>query len=146
MGGKISQPAKLWDLARARLLRETLRGGASPSLMSGEISEQAAPMVGTMAWTERDREVQKAYLEQLIEYAPEAVSILDTNFVVVRINEEFTRTFGFTPSESIGKRIDTLLVPPDRTAETLTEIPALLVAGWREDQPPAVAADDGLRE
>ena len=118
MGGKISQPAKLWDLARARLLRETLRGGASPSLMSGEISEQAAPAVGTVAWTERDRDVQKAYLEQLIEYAPEAVSILDTNFVVVRINEEFTRTFGFTPSESIGKRIDTLLVPPDRTAET----------------------------
>ena len=94
MGGKISQPAKLWDLARARLLRDTLRGGASPSLISGELSEQVAPAAGTVAWTERDREVQKAYLEQLIEYAPEAVSILDTNFVVVRINEEFTRTFG----------------------------------------------------
>jgi PAS domain S-box-containing protein len=118
MGGKITQPAKLWDLARARLLRETLRRGATPTLASPEISDQPAAVANRTSWTESDREVQKTYLEQLLEYAPEAVSILDTNFVVVRINEEFTRTFGFTPGESIGKRIDTLLVPPDRTAET----------------------------
>ena len=28
MGGRIIQPGKLWELARARLLRETLRNGA----------------------------------------------------------------------------------------------------------------------
>ena len=102
MGGRIIQPGKLWELARARLLRETLRNGATPSLVSAEISAPPASDSEAPGWSESDREVQKAYLEQLVEYAPEAVSILDTNFVVVRINEEFTRTFGFTPGNRLG--------------------------------------------
>ncbi len=61
---------------------------------------------------------EKAYFEQIIQNAPEAISIIDEEFRVLRINGEFTRLFGFTSSEAAGKRIDLLIVPPDRYAET----------------------------
>jgi two-component system cell cycle sensor histidine kinase/response regulator CckA len=62
--------------------------------------------------------VEKAYLEQIIENAPEAISIVDHELRILRINGEFTRVFGFTADEASGKRLDLLIVPPDRYAET----------------------------
>src|SRR6266478_5819520 len=43
--------------------------------------------------------VEKAYLEQIIENAPEAISIVDQELRILRINGEFTRVFGFTPTK-----------------------------------------------
>src|SRR5262249_25634365 len=62
--------------------------------------------------------VQRAYLEQLVECTPEAISILDTQHRITRVNNEFTRIFGFQPPEALGRRIDSLIVPPDRSSET----------------------------
>src|SRR3984893_9394414 len=62
--------------------------------------------------------VEKAYLEQIIANAPEAISIVDLELRVLRINGEFTRLFGFTSDEAVGKRLDRLIVPPDRYAGT----------------------------
>src|ERR1700686_1094412 len=61
--------------------------------------------------------VEKAYLEQIIENAPEAISIVDTERKILRINGEFTRLFGFTAAEAVGKRLDQIIVPPDRYTE-----------------------------
>jgi PAS domain S-box-containing protein len=61
--------------------------------------------------------VQRAYLEQLVECTPEAISILQ-QYQILRINSEFTRMFGFRPEEALGRRIDSLIVPPDRGSET----------------------------
>jgi len=62
--------------------------------------------------------VEQFYYEQILENAPEAVSIIDHDLNISRINGEFTRLFGFTPAEAVGKQIDALIVPPDRYAET----------------------------
>jgi len=62
--------------------------------------------------------VEKAYFEQLIENAPEAISIVDQEVNILRVNGEFTRLFGFAAAETAGKRLDLLIVPPDRYAET----------------------------
>jgi PAS domain S-box-containing protein len=62
--------------------------------------------------------VEKAYFEQIIENAPEAISIVDHEIKILRVNGEFTRLFGFTAAETAGKRLDELIVPPDRYAET----------------------------
>jgi PAS domain S-box-containing protein len=62
--------------------------------------------------------VEKACFEQIIENAPEAISIVDQELRVLRINAEFTRLFGFTADEAAGKQLDRLIVPPDRYAET----------------------------
>ncbi|PYX33595.1 MAG: hypothetical protein DMG80_05360, partial [Acidobacteria bacterium] len=48
-----------------------------------------------------------------------AISILDLDSRIMRINGEFTRLFGFTAEEAYEKVIDSLIVPPDRSAETV---------------------------
>jgi PAS domain S-box-containing protein len=55
--------------------------------------------------------VQKAYLDQLIENAPEAIVILNNADKVLRINSEFTRMFGYDVREAIGHDINELIVP-----------------------------------
>jgi two-component system, cell cycle sensor histidine kinase and response regulator CckA len=62
--------------------------------------------------------VERAYFEQIIENAPEAISIVDTELRIIRVNGEFTRLFGFVAAEAAGRRLDELIVPPDRYAET----------------------------
>jgi PAS domain S-box-containing protein len=56
--------------------------------------------------------LQKAYLENLFEHAPEAMAIQDVNQEVVRVNREFTKLFGYPSSEAVGKRLDDLVTPP----------------------------------
>jgi PAS domain S-box-containing protein len=77
----------------------------APSPTNGNAAEVSLP-------------VEKAYFEQIIENAPEAISIVDQEIRILRINGEFTRLFGFTADEAAGKRLDLLIVPPDRYAET----------------------------
>lgn len=60
----------------------------------------------------------KAYFDQILENAPEAISIVDADRKILRVNSEFTRLFGFAASEVLGKRLDQLIVPPDRYTET----------------------------
>src|SRR5260221_13759141 len=61
--------------------------------------------------------VEKAYLEQIIENAPEAISIVDQELRILRINGEIPRVFGFTAVEAAGKRLGRFIVHPGRPAE-----------------------------
>jgi len=66
--------------------------------------------------TERNRvrkelQIEKAHLEQLFESSPEAVALVDNDSRIIRVNEEFTRLFGYTKSEAVGLVLDELLVP-----------------------------------
>ncbi|MGB9491210.1 MAG: PAS domain S-box protein, partial [Terriglobales bacterium] len=61
--------------------------------------------------------VERAYFHQLIENVPEAISIIDENNCVIRVNSEFARLFGLSSIDLAGQSIDPLIVPPDRHAE-----------------------------
>jgi len=61
--------------------------------------------------------VQSAYLEQLIESAPEGIAVLDNQYNVLRVNREFTRMFGYMAEEIVGKRLE-ILVPAERGKES----------------------------
>jgi len=117
MGDKITRPAKSADLARAKSLREALQRGIPTFSVPADGPAVAAEQAPTNIALDGPQ-VQKAYLEQLIECAPEAISILDTQYNITRVNGEFTRIFGFRPEEALGRPIDSLIVPPDRSAET----------------------------
>ena len=67
---------------------------------------------------EENLRVQKAFLEQLIETAPEAIAIVDPDYTVRKINLEFTRVFGFTSEEACGRNLRALVVPPDKVDES----------------------------
>src|SRR5256885_1684267 len=60
---------------------------------------------------EEEARIQKAYLEELFEHAPEAIVILDTKDYVQRVNREFTTMFGYATNEAVGKPIRDLIVP-----------------------------------
>jgi PAS domain S-box-containing protein len=66
-----------------------------------------------------DLQVQKAHLEQLIESAPEAIVVLDMGRRISRVNREFTRLFGYSMEEAVGRDVDDLIVPPERQSEAL---------------------------
>ncbi len=57
--------------------------------------------------------IEKAYLEELFENAPEAIVLVDNDSSVIRANREFTRTFGYTEEEIKGHCVDDLLAPEE---------------------------------
>jgi PAS domain S-box-containing protein len=117
MGDKVTPPVKSADLRRAKLLQAALERG-TPTLTRSDESAAASEESAPPSWVPDDPEVCKAYLDQLVECTPEALSVLDPEYRILRINEEFTRTFGFQRKEALGKRIESLIAPPDRRSET----------------------------
>lgn len=61
--------------------------------------------------------LQRAYLEELFEGAPEAIVLVDAQDRVLRVNAEFTRLFGYSAAEALGRRINDLIVPPELASE-----------------------------
>ncbi len=68
---------------------------------------------------EENVQVQKAYLEQLFESAPEGIAVIDAEGKILRINREFTRMFGYTAADTTGKMIYELVVPAEKMQEAL---------------------------
>ncbi|HWZ83466.1 MAG TPA: PAS domain S-box protein [Terriglobales bacterium] len=114
MGEKITPPAASAEVLRAKALRDARERGMPPVL-----TRISPPSPGNGHSSSHSIDLEKAYLEQIVENAPEAISILDLDINVIRINHEFTRLFGFSSDEATGEAIDTLIVPPDRSAETV---------------------------
>ena len=60
---------------------------------------------------------QRALLDHLFEQAPQAIALMDAQGRVIRVNQEFTRLFGYTPQEAVGRRIKELIVPEESRGE-----------------------------
>jgi two-component system cell cycle sensor histidine kinase/response regulator CckA len=119
MGEKVGPSLPQAELARAKLLRAALLRGSAPGLVTAEDLERKPPRSERAAdWATLNTDLKKAYLEQLVDSAPEAICILNAPFRIMRVNDEFTHMFGFTAEEALGQRVDSLIVPPDRYAET----------------------------
>jgi len=116
MGDRITQPVKSADHVRAKFLRQALQNN-TPTLSAPAPAATPVPENGDPSFIHEGPELQRAYLEQLVECAPEAISILDTEHRVRRLNNEFTRVFGFGPEEALGRKLESLILPPDRMAE-----------------------------
>lgn len=57
--------------------------------------------------------IQKTYLEKLFNSAPEGIVWHDNDDVIVNVNQEFTKMFGYTREEAIGKKINDLVAPDE---------------------------------
>jgi PAS domain S-box-containing protein len=66
---------------------------------------------------EEELKIEKTYLEELFENAPEAIVTLDNDDRILKINKEFTNIFEYTAEEAIGKYINDLIVPEDLKEE-----------------------------
>ncbi len=123
MGEKITPATDSTELLRLTTLRESLELALSSPTAHGSTPDPGSiAVVATQDSLKQAFEVplqiEKTYLEQIIENAPEAITIVDEDHHILRINGEFTRLFGFTAAEVAGQSLDQLIVPPDRYAET----------------------------
>jgi PAS domain S-box-containing protein len=73
--------------------------------------------------TEEELQAREAYLDQLIETAQEAIVMADNTGKALRINQEFTRLFGYAQEEAVGQNLDELIVPQklQKSATLITE-------------------------
>jgi len=53
--------------------------------------------------------IQNAYLELLLDSAPEAILLADRDSRITRINPQFTKMFGFSFEEAVGRSADDLI-------------------------------------
>ncbi|HVO62153.1 MAG TPA: PAS domain S-box protein [Terriglobales bacterium] len=93
--------------------RVKVEGADEISALAGSINQ----MLASLERAERERQVPEAYLEGLFENAPEAVVIVDRHHRIVRVNQEFTRMFGYTLEEARGRQLDRLIVPMVKETE-----------------------------
>ena len=117
MGERTAPPATA-TMTATSLGSSSLAHASSPSLDSGSLPGVRSSAQGNGNGAEVPHSVEKAYFEQIIENAPEAISIIDNDLCILRVNAEFTHLFGFTADETTGRRLDELIVPPDRYTET----------------------------
>lgn len=64
-----------------------------------------------LAQLEERLRVQQASLEELFQSAPEGIAVVDEDDIVMRVNQEFSRMFGYTPDQALGHPINALIVP-----------------------------------
>lgn len=86
----------------------------------GELERRVRELDEELSGRKRSEEVlliQKAYLEHLLDCAPEAIVLADRNHLITRINAQFTRLFGYAPEEAVGRICDDIIAPPERLKE-----------------------------
>src|SRR5690349_4328571 len=115
MGDELTQSVSPAAMLRAKFLKAALKRGAPPTLLHTPPTQAAVER----KWSDESPELVRAHLQQLLENAPEAIAILDANLRVVRINSEFSRMFGYTAEEALGRTIQSLLVPADQQHQSL---------------------------
>lgn len=94
------------------------------------IADQVAIFI-SLKTAEASFQKEKAYLDQLFEGSSESIIMIDLEGKVSKINTEFTRLFGFTPQEIIGKPIDQFLASQEflEEAELITrELSSMKIA------------------
>ncbi len=112
MGEKLTRPAKT-DVDRAKARKKALEDGAPGLSDTREPGISATPSY----WVADQAGLQNAYIDQLVDCAPEAICIVDLQFNVLRLNAEFTRIFGYSQQDIVGKPIESFFFPTDRNPE-----------------------------
>ena len=63
--------------------------------------------------TEENLVLEKAQLDQLFDSVQEAIVMADKDGIVLRVNSEFSRLFGYNQDEIVGQQLDQLIAPED---------------------------------
>jgi len=87
---------------------------------------------------------QRALLDELFEQAPQAVALMSADHRVIRVNREFTHVFGYTPQETLGRRLSELIVPDELQEEEQRDAD-LVAKGQRVEAEGVRQRKDGSR-
>lgn len=72
------------------------------------VADQIAGVISRKA-AEESLHYEKSLMDQLFQGSPEAIVMIDNKGIVSMINSEFTRLFGYSSEEALGKYIDDLI-------------------------------------
>jgi PAS domain S-box-containing protein len=89
-------------------------------------------------------EKQRALLDELFEQAPQAVVLTSVDERIVRANREFTRLFGYSPGEILGRRVSELIVP-DEAQDEVQRYADMVAQGQRVEAEGVRRRKDGSR-
>ena len=118
---------------------------ASPVLTAGPI--EGYIIYRDITARKRDEEElkkQTAHLDELFELAPHAVVLVDADVRVIRVNKEFTRMFGYTPDEAVGRMLEELVAPDERLTE-YKQNARMLSGGQKVESETIRRRKDGVR-
>jgi PAS domain S-box-containing protein len=87
---------------------------------------------------------EKEQFDGLFELSLDAVILTDDDFHILRVNQEFTRIFGYTAEEAAGQGLADLIIPEELHAEHLQHRASLL-SGERIELEGIRRRKDGLR-
>jgi PAS domain S-box-containing protein len=93
-----------------------------------------------------DQELKKqtAHLDELFELAPHGVVLVDADVRVMRVNKEFTRMFGYSAEEAVGRMLEDLVAPEERLAEYQSNA-RMLSSGQKVESDTIRRRKDGAR-
>jgi PAS domain S-box-containing protein len=128
MGDRFTQSSQSRELVRARSLQQALERGAAPTFIPPSIPNAVA-QPSSLSWNsvetnpgetnlEPTLDIRRQYLEQLFESSSDALIIVDGSFRTQCVNHQFQRMFGYSAAQTMGQPIDSLILPPDRAAES----------------------------
>lgn len=99
---------------------ENLSAQIATAIENAQLYKQAQREIAERVRAEKALTLEKAYLEQLFENAPEAIVMIDNEGGVLRVNSEFNELFGYTRHEVFGRCVDELIVPEDLQDEAVS--------------------------
>ena len=129
MGDRVTESGR-GDLAHANWLKKARASGAPASFVPPEnVSPQVhapcpdnscpiPPLAASLLKNQEGAATRLQYFEQMFQASPDGLSIADTAHRVIWANETFVRMFGYEAGEVAGQSLETLVVPPDRLAES----------------------------
>ena len=77
--------------------------------------------IGAQKTIERELKLNVAFLDALFQATPLAVAVLDSDYVIVRVNRQFQTLFGFTEAEAVGQPVHDLVVPPQLRQQAVAD-------------------------
>jgi PAS domain S-box-containing protein len=134
-------------LAQAGLVPKPPYAGTAP-MRNGILGISIVPvmvLVVALLTSRADRlQKERALLDEPFEQAPQAVVLTSADERIVHVNREFTRLFGYTPQEAVGRRLADLIVPDEARAEE-HRYAELVARGQRVDAEGVRHCKDGTR-
>jgi PAS domain S-box-containing protein len=95
------------------------------SVPGGQIAEYAIYRDMTKhRMVEGELAKQRAHLDELFETVPEAIALVDLTDAIVRVNREFSKIFGYSRDEAVGRPLNELVAPGElrEEAEEFTKL------------------------
>jgi len=90
-----------------------LFSAVEPEHIMGKVVVASIRNITKLKETEQKLKEQKIYFEQLFNNSTEAISLMDKNHCVTKVNKKFEEIFGYTEEEIKGYNLDDFLLPEE---------------------------------